>query len=271
MKREYTIYQIDAFTDSLFGGNPAAVVPWEGDWLSDSILQQLAAENNLSETAFFRSKEKPGEYDLRWFTPGVEVDLCGHATLATAYAVYELGASGNVETESLRFYTKSGLLEVFKNKDTYYLDFPSRAPIPLQQKLDVSSCFNIAPIQVQQARDILFIYEKESDVANLIPNFEKIKDLPFFALIATAPAEPGKPYDFVSRFFAPAKGVLEDPVTGSSHCTLIPYWSSRFGKKELQAYQTSARGGKLLCEDRGERVRIGGNCKLYMKGQFYLE
>ncbi|TGK07053.1 PhzF family phenazine biosynthesis protein [Leptospira semungkisensis] len=272
MIEEYKIYQIDAFADSLFKGNPAAVVPWKGEWLSDTVLLQIAAENNLSETAFYRSNGKPGEFDLRWFTPGVEVDLCGHATLASAFAIYELEEGANTLPSSLRFHTKSGILEVFREKDLYYLDFPSRAPVVLEQSLhDFAECFDILPRQVWKARDILFLFEKESDVRNLVPNFEKIKELPYFAAIVTAPADAGKPYDFVSRFFAPAKGVPEDPVTGSAHCTLIPYWSNRIGKKYLRAYQASKRGGHLLCEDRGERVRIGGTCKLYLKGSFYLE
>ncbi|TGK03042.1 PhzF family phenazine biosynthesis protein [Leptospira langatensis] len=272
MKEEYKIYQIDAFADSLFKGNPAAVVPWKGEWPSDSLLLQLAAENNLSETAFYRPNGKSGEFDLRWFTPGVEVDLCGHATLASAFVIYELEEGAETLPTSLRFHTKSGILQVFKEKGIYYLDFPSRAPVVLDQSVkDFGECFGKLPKQVLAARDIVFLFEKESDVQDLVPNFEKIKELPYFAAIVTAPADPGKPYDFVSRFFAPAKGVPEDPVTGSAHCTLIPYWSERLGKKNLKAYQTSKRGGHLLCEDLGERVRIGGTCKLYMKGNFYLE
>lgn len=271
MKTEYTIFQIDAFTDSLFKGNPAAVVPWDGEWLPDSRLIDLAAENNLSETAFFRSRKEKGEYDLRWFTPSVEVDLCGHATLATAFAIYEC-LENTSDATSLKFYTKSGILEVFWQNGKYYLDFPARPPIKTEYSPeDVSSCFNIKAKEVLKARDILFVFEKESDVRDLVPNHEALKNLPFFAAIVTAPADSGKAYDFVSRFFAPAKGVPEDPVTGSSHCTLIPYWSEKLGKKELNAYQASVRGGHLVCENRGERVRIGGNCKLYSKGLFYLE
>lgn len=271
MKNEYTIFQIDAFTDSLFKGNPAAVVPWEGDWLPDSKLIDLAAENNLSETAFFRSRKEKGEYDLRWFTPGVEVDLCGHATLATAFAIYEV-LEDRSDVPSLKFHTKSGILEVFRENGKYYLDFPARRPVRTEYSPDdVASCFNIKAKEILKARDIVFVFEKESDVRDLIPNHEALKNLPFFAAIVTAPADSGKSYDFVSRFFAPAKGVPEDPVTGSSHCTLIPFWSEKFGKKELNAYQASARGGHLVCENKGERVRIGGNCKLYLKGSFYME
>ncbi|EPG65007.1 PhzF family phenazine biosynthesis protein [Leptospira wolffii] len=271
MKEEYDIYQIDAFTDSLFAGNPAAVVSLKGEWLPDSVLLNIAAENNLSETAFFRSRNEPGEYDLRWFTPGVEVDLCGHATLATAFAIYELSAGGKCDTDSVRFHTASGVLEVFRDKDTYFLDFPSRAPKVSKHALDLSAYFNIRPSFVEEARDILFVFEKESDIRNLIPNHDAIRTLPFFAAIVTAPADPDKPYDFVSRFFAPAKGVPEDPVTGSAHCTLIPYWASRLQKKNLVAYQASQRGGVLLCEDRGERVRIGGKARLFLEGKIRLE
>ncbi|TGL60970.1 PhzF family phenazine biosynthesis protein [Leptospira sarikeiensis] len=271
MKQEYTIFQVDAFTDSLFKGNPAAVVPWEGEWLPDTKLIELAAENNLSETAFYRPRKEPGEYDLRWFTPGVEVDLCGHATLATSFALYEL-LEKEEETPSLKFHTKSGLLEVFREDGKYYLDFPSRPPVNTEYSPeDFLDCFDLKAKEILKARDIVFVFEKESEIRNLIPNHEALKKIPFFAAIVTAPADPGKPYDFVSRFFAPAKGVPEDPVTGSSHCTLIPYWSKKLVKKNLNAYQASPRGGHLICEDREDRVRIGGTCKLYLKGSFYLE
>lgn len=271
MKKQYDIYQVDAFTETLFKGNPAAVVPLEGDWPEDSLLLDLAGENNLSETAYFRPREEKNEFDLRWFTPGVEVDLCGHATLATAHIVFEFGIGIAPGSEFLRFHTKSGVLEVFKEKDTYYLDFPSRQPIALEKELDVSSCFSIAPTELKQARDLLCLFEKESEVRDLVPNFSEISALPFFAAIVTAPADPGKPYDFVSRFFAPAKGVPEDPVTGSAHCTLIPYWSERLQKKNLTAYQASKRGGFLFCEDRKDRVAIGGKCRLYLEGKFQID
>ncbi|EQA35329.1 phenazine biosynthesis protein, PhzF family [Leptospira inadai serovar Lyme str. 10] len=270
-KIAYEIFQVDAFADRLFHGNPAAVIPWKGEWPSDRLMIQIAAENNLSETAFFRPTEKEGEFELRWFTPEVEVALCGHATLATAAVIFEYGSDLKIENRSiLLFHSKSGVLEVEKENETLYLNFPSIPPSSLDVNQELLKCFSIKPQYLFQARDAVFVFEREEEVRELEPDFEAIKRIPFFAVIATAPSAPGKEYDFVSRFFAPAKGVPEDPVTGSAHCTLIPYWSKRLQKKNLSAFQVSKRGGHLICEDRGDRVRIGGGCVLYLKGNFFL-
>nr|WP_198014421.1 PhzF family phenazine biosynthesis protein [Leptospira fainei] len=268
----YEIFQIDAFADRLFRGNPAAVIPWKGDWPNDQLLIQIASENNLSETAFFRRTKKEDEFELRWFTPEVEVDLCGHATLATAAVIFDYGMDIETGNRSvLHFHSKSGILEVGKEDELLYLNFPSLPPKSLDVNPELLKCFSIKPQSLLQARDAVFVFESEEEVRQLEPDFDAIKRIPFFAAIATAPSASGKEYDFVSRFFAPAKGVQEDPVTGSAHCTLVPYWSKRLQKKNLSAFQVSKRGGHLICEDRGERVRIGGKCVLYLKGNFYLE
>ncbi|PJZ70970.1 isomerase [Leptospira perolatii] len=274
-RKSYRIFQIDAFTDVLFKGNPAAVVPWSGEWLPDKILIQIAAENNLAETAFFRPRALPGEYDLRWFTPKVEVDLCGHATLATAYSIFECGADQEgqdfvSQIDTLRFFTKSGIMQVRQKGEMLYLDFPSYKTQEMQISDLMLDCFESRPREVLESRSAVFIFKDETELRNLKPNFEAIKNIPFPSIIATAPADSKNEYDFVSRYFAPAKGIPEDPVTGSAHCTLIPLWSKRLGKSKLLAFQASERGGLLICEDLGERVSIGGSCAFYLKGEFYL-
>jgi PhzF family phenazine biosynthesis protein len=256
------IYQVDAFASRVFTGNPAAVCPLES-WLPDVQLQEIATENNLSETAFFIPDGDA--YQLRWFTPAVEVDLCGHATLATAYVLFkELG----VTTPQISFRTKSGELIVHRQDDRLALDFPSRPPDTCTVHPDLVRALGREPEKVLAARDYLAIYRSEDDVRALQPNMELLASLDRFAVIASAP---GREYDFVSRFFAPAKGVPEDPVTGSAHCTLIPYWSTSLGKRHLRAYQASARGGELWCEDCGRRVRIAGNAVLFLRGTISLD
>jgi predicted PhzF superfamily epimerase YddE/YHI9 len=258
---EIPIYQVDAFTSRLFAGNPAAVCPLER-WLPEEQMQSIAAENNLAETAFF---VPDGErYLLRWFTPEVEMDLCGHATLAAAFVIFARYAQG---AKRLRFETKSGELLVTREGDSYRLDFPARPPQACKPHPGLIPALGGAPDAVLGARDYLVVYKSEDEVAALTPNFEKLKNIDRFAVIATAP---GKQCDFVSRFFAPGKGVPEDPVTGSAHCTLIPYWSSRLGKTTLAARQISRRGGELLCEDLGDRVSISGNAVLYSEGKINL-
>lgn len=251
------LYQVDAFTSKLFGGNPAAICPLEC-WLPDSLLQSIAAENNIAETAFF-VKEADG-YRIRWFTPAVEVDLCGHATLAAAYVLLEcLG----LPADHITFNSRSGPLTVHRQAYLYTLDFPSRpgASVPISDAL--SAALGRAPEAAYQARDLLCVFPSEADVAALRPDMKALAALPHFAIIATAP---GHHCDFVSRFFAPAQGIDEDPVTGSAHCTLTPYWAARLNKPQLSAKQISTRGGDLLVELAGDRVKISGRAVLYLEG-----
>ena len=259
---ELAIYQVDAFTSRLFGGNPAAIVPLEGAWLPDSTMQSIAAENNLAETAFFYRKAD-GRYDLRWFTPGLEIDLCGHATLASAHVIFT-----HLEPAAARvaFDTKSGELVVTKDASTGRLamDFPSRPPEPGAVDSRLKAALGGHPVQVMAARDYFVIYETEDEVRALEPDMRELKQLDRFGIIVTAP---GKEVDFVSRFFAPAAGVDEDPVTGSAHCTLIPYWAERLGKSELRGRQISARVGDLWCSLReGGRVTMAGHAVEYLRG-----
>jgi PhzF family phenazine biosynthesis protein len=250
-------YQIDAFTDRVFSGNPAGVCFLE-QWLADPLLQSIAAENNLSETAFL--VPSGNRYDLRWFTPKVEVDLCGHGTLASAFAVFEFI---NPQTGRVDFKTKSGLLSVERQGDLLTMNFPSRRPEPCPPPDQLDEILGIHPVQTLRARDLLVVFDDEDQVRRLQPDLESVATLEVFAIITTAP---GKYSDFVSRFFAPKAGVPEDPVTGSAHCSLIPYWSERLGKKELHAFQLSERGGELFCLDLGDRVSIGGRAVTYLSG-----
>ena len=255
------VYQVDAFADSVFRGNPAAVCPLQ-DWLPDETLQNIAAENNLSETAFF--VRNGGRYHLRWFTPAVEIDLCGHATLASALILMDV--LGEV-ADQVRFDTKSGELRVVKRNGLLALDFPSRPPAAVEPCAGLVGALGLEPIATFAARDYLVVYESEDQVRKLNPDMDGLKKIDRFAVIATAP---GKDCDFVSRFFAPAKGVPEDPVTGSAHCTLIPYWAEKLQKNKLHARQISQRGGELFCELRGERVEMAGRGALYMVGEIRL-
>lgn len=253
----YAIHQIDAFTDRLFGGNPAAVVPMD-EWLPDETLQAIAAENNLAETAFVI----PGgdTCQLRWFTPTVEVNLCGHATLAAAYVLFR---EHMPERDRIDFETRSGTVSVTRSGDVLSLDFPARAGDPGSVTEELEVALGARPVEVRESRDRMVVFEDEATVRNLQPDLAAVAKLDTFAIIATAP---GTEVDFVSRFFAPAAGVPEDPVTGSAHCTLIPYWAERLGRHHLSARQVSARGGELDCEWLGERVRIGGRCVEYLRG-----
>ncbi|HYL73171.1 MAG TPA: PhzF family phenazine biosynthesis protein [Bryobacteraceae bacterium] len=254
------VYQVDAFSSRVFSGNPAAICPLE-QWLPDEQMQAIAAENNLSETAFF---VRNGDgYALRWFTPKVEVDLCGHATLASAFVILNRLAPGN----SVRFETKSGTLVVTRDGDLLSMDFPARPPAECAVHPQLLAALGAQPEMVLGARDYLVVYGSEDEVRALDPDMEMLKRIDRFAVIVTAP---GKDADFVSRFFAPAKGVPEDPVTGSAHTTLIPYWSKRLGKKKLHAYQVSPRGGELWCEDRGERVTMSGKAVQFLEGTITL-
>ena len=256
------LYQVDAFTGRMFGGNPAAVVLLD-DWLPDETLQAIAAENNLAETAFVipRSEVSP----LRWFTPGMEVDLCGHATLATAYVLFRHRFPS---LNRITFSTRSGNLIVARDGDLLSMDFPSRPGRAVEITDQIVSAVGMRPREALLARDLLVILEREEEVRALRPDFERIASVDAFALIISAP---GNTVDFVSRFFAPRAGVPEDPVTGSAHCTLVPYWAARLGKHKLVAKQLSARGGDLWCELRGDRVLISGNAVEYLRGEIDAE
>lgn len=255
------IYQVDAFSARPFAGNPAAVCPLKV-WLDDALLQAIAAENSLPETAYLAAEE--GRWRLRWFTPATEVDLCGHATLAAAFVLWErLG----VTADRIAFATRSGLLAVVRDGEWLALDFPSRPPLPCPAPPGLIEALGQAPEEVYQARDLMAVYAREEQVRALEPDMARLAQIAAFGIIVTAPGEQA---DFVSRFFAPAQGIPEDPVTGSSHCTLIPYWSRRLGKNRLYAQQLSARGGELRCEDRGERVSIAGRAVLVMEGTLLL-
>lgn len=256
------IFQVDAFTSKPFGGNPAAVVPLAA-WLADELMQAIALENNLSETAFF-VREGDG-YGLRWFTPTFEIDLCGHATLATAFVIFNaLGSNESV----LRFQTKSGELIVERAGERLVMDFPSRPPVACDVPEGLIEAIGKEPLEVLRSRDYFLVYESEQDILDIQPNFSKLAEIPTHAVIVTAKCDKS---DFVSRFFALEAGINEDPVTGSAHCNLIPYWAEKLGKTEMFARQVSARGGELYCELKGDRVKIGGNAVLYLKGEIYVE
>lgn len=250
-------YQIDAFTSRVFAGNPAGVCLLD-DWLSGETLQSIAAENNLSETAFLVRRKSA--YDLRWFTPAIEVDLCGHATLASGHVIFDVA---DRDAKRVEFRSKSGALYVERKDGLLFLDFPSRKPAPCPAPDGLDSMLGVAPLDVLSSRDLMVVLDDEDAVRRLEPDLDAVAKLDSFALIVTAPGESS---DFVSRFFAPGAGVPEDPVTGSAHCTLIPYWAERLGKKDLHAYQLSERGGELFCADRGDRVSIGGQCATYLSG-----
>ncbi|HYM72496.1 MAG TPA: PhzF family phenazine biosynthesis protein [Stellaceae bacterium] len=258
------LYQLDAFvTDRPFTGNPAAVCPLDA-WLPDAVMQAIAAENNLSETAFF--VPDGDDYGLRWFTPTTEVDLCGHATLASASVVFRLAP----ERREVRFRTReAGVLTVVRDGDLLAMDFPARPPAPCAMPPGFAEALGRRPKLLLAARDYLAVYDTAEEVAELAPDFAAIAALDRFAVIVTAPGERG--VDFVSRFFAPAKGVDEDPVTGSAHCTLIPYWAERLGKTRLEARQVSRRGGALSCALDGGRVTIAGRAALYLSGTISLQ
>lgn len=252
------IYQIDAFADRVFSGNPAAVCPLT-EWLPDELMQAIAAENNLSETAFF-VPDGEGDYDLRWFTPTIEVELCGHATLASAFVILECMATGR---EAVSFNTRSGRMAVARRDDLLYLDFPAHQAVETEIPEALAGGLGVAPRAVLEGPNYMAVFAQEAEVAALEPEFRSLAKLYPRGVIATAP---GEDCDFVSRYFAPAHGVDEDPVTGSAHCMLIPYWSVKLARKSLLARQISARGGTLHCEDRGPRVGIGGRASLYMEG-----
>jgi predicted PhzF superfamily epimerase YddE/YHI9 len=251
-------YEVLAFTSRLFTGNPAGICILK-EWLPDPLMQKIAVENNLAETAFFI--DRGGFYDIRWMSPVSEIDLCGHATLGSAHVLFEhLGCSGN----SLKFRSRSsGELRVDRSGNRLVLDFPSRPPIPCETPPLLAQALAAKPSETFRGRDSMAVFERQEDVAGIVPDFATMMKLDGQGVFVTAP---GNDCDFVSRYFAPRVGVPEDPVTGSIHCTLIPYWAKRLGKTKLHARQLSSRGGELFCEDRGDRVGIGGTAVTYVEG-----
>ena len=257
------IYQIDAFTNDIFKGNPACVVPLK-EWLSDDILLNISKENAVAETAFFIQKED--KVHLRWFTPEIEMDLCGHATLAAAHCLKSIL---NYPKTTITFKTASGDLNVFCEDNYYRLDFPARTPILSELPESITKSLNILPLEVYKSRDYVLVYNSEEDVKNITINrqfFDQI-NLDPGGVIVTAQ---GDNCDFVSRFFTPQASILEDPVTGSAHCSLIPFWSSRLQKTKLSAIQVSERRGVLECEALGDRVHIRGQARTYLIGHFWI-
>jgi PhzF family phenazine biosynthesis protein len=256
------IYQVDSFTGRLFSGNPAAVVLPESG-LSVEIMQAIAAENNLSETAFV--VPEGDHYRIRWFTPAVEVDLCGHATLAAAHVLF---SHLKHPADSISFTSPSGMLHVRTQEDLLFLNFPADTLHPVEPAPELIDGLGTRPVEVHRGRDdYLALLESEDKVRSLDPDMSVLEKTPSRGVIITAP---GHDVDFVSRFFAPQLGIPEDPVTGSSHTSLIPYWSSRLGKPELHALQVSKRGGEIFCKDLGERVEIGGRAVTYLVGKVWL-
>lgn len=263
MAIELPIFQVDAFTDRVFGGNPAAVCPLD-TWLPNDTLAAIAAENNLSETAYL-VREGPGDYHLRWFTPAVEVELCGHATLASGHVV--LG-SLDPSLTAVRFSTRSGLLTVSRDADRYALDLPaSRAEPVAPPDPAITTAIGRSPREVLCGRQHVAVLDDEAAVRAIVPDLAVIARLGRDGFIVTAP---GDEVDFVSRFFAPHQGIDEDPVTGSAHCTLAPYWADRLGRTTLSARQVSARGGDLECTVAGDRVTLRGSCRSFMRGTITL-
>ena len=258
-----TIYQIDAFAEEIFKGNPAAVIPLE-DWVGDKLMQQIAMENNLSETAYIVKTDKG--YHIRWFTPEYEIDLCGHATLASAYVIKNFLEPHITE---IHFTTqKAGVLKAHAKEGMYTLDFPSRMPVPcdipglLLKSIGVSNA-----VEVLRSRDYFVVLPDENAVKNAEPDYTIMKELDTIGVIITAK---GQEADVVSRCFYPGAGIPEDPVTGSAHCNIVPYWSDKLNKQKLFCKQLSARGGDLWCELQGDRVLMSGKCVLYMQGEIMI-
>jgi PhzF family phenazine biosynthesis protein len=260
---EIPLWQVDAFADRPLSGNPAAVCPLDR-WLPDAVMQAVAAENNLSETAFFVDRSD-GEYDLRWFTPRTEVDLCGHATLASACVLMR-----EIEPSRTRavFHTRSGPLVVERASGGFAMDLPSRPAQPTATPEALVRALGATPARTLRARDLVAVFDRSETVRDLAPDMARIAALDgVFAVCVTAPGS-GRDadVDFVSRFFAPAKGVPEDPVTGSAHATLVPHWAERLGKADLRARQVSPRGGELGCEHHGDRVTLTGQAVIVLRG-----
>jgi PhzF family phenazine biosynthesis protein len=260
------IYQVDAFTSRLFAGNPAAVVPLD-DWLPDELLQSIAAENNLSETAFFvKGGEDGADYHLRWFTPGLEIKLCGHATLASVHVLQNhLGHATDHVSFSTRY---SGIVNATREGNTISLDFPARPHEKIEEPMDFLPALGRQPTEVYRSLyNLMCVFENKREVHEIEPDPMAIATFDAFGIIATAP---GSGHDFVSRYFAPRAGVNEDPVTGSAHSSLAPYWAQRLGKNRLTAHQVSWRGGDMVCEVRGDRVDLIGAAVTYLEGEIHV-
>ncbi len=255
-------FQVDAFAHKPFTGNPGGVCPLD-EWIDDELMQNIAIENNLSETGFFvRNGDR---FHIRWFTPGKEVDLCGHDTLACAWVIFnKLGWA----KDTVLFDSRSGELSVKKDGDIYYLDFPAGKVSPAEDYPELTEGLGIKPLEVHQGSNILAVLKSEEDIINLEPDFAKLGAIETHGIIVTSESQD---YDFVSRYFAPRLGINEDPVTGSTHTELIPFWSEKLGKNKLKAKQVSRRGGELFCENRGERAIIGGEAVLTIEGEIILE
>jgi PhzF family phenazine biosynthesis protein len=257
------IFQVDAFTDKVFGGNPAAVCPLE-HWLSDDVMQSIAIENSVAETAFFIPLNDG--FEIRWFTPEIEMDLCGHATLATAHVI---ARHLNYSLPSIKFQSKSGELMVTVENELLTLNFPSRKPEPSDIPQIILDAIQVKPVEVLKSRDYVLVFETEETIRSMKPNQSILNQINLDpgGVIVTAQ---GNEVDFVSRFFTPQASIFEDPVTGSAHCSLIPYWSKRLGKESMVALQVSPRLGKLLCKDLGERVLISGEAVTYLEGSIKI-
>lgn len=254
-------HQVDAFSDRPFAGNPAMVYRLD-QWLEDGLMQQVAAEHNLAETAFVVAEDDG--YRIRWFTPSTEVPLCGHATLASAHVLFDVYAE---QAPRLDFKSRSGLLSVSRENGRLWLDFPRIDPQPLTEPVAVAEALGCEVREVYQSRELFVVLDSEQAVRDCAPDMAALARLPGLGVIVTAP---GERHDFVSRYFAPGIGIPEDPVTGSTHCSLIPYWAARLGKSELQAFQCSTRGGELFCRLEGERVKIGGMARRVASGTLML-
>ena len=254
-------YIVDAFTNAVFSGNPAAVCPLD-DWLPEATMAAIARENNLSETAFIVGTR--GAYAIRWFTPSMEVDLCGHATLASAFVVFNYLEPGRT---AISFQSSSGPLRVERRDDLLVLDFPARPGDAVECPPAIAEGLEVSPLATLLSRDYLVIVDSHKQVAQCKPAWPLLQDLPSLGIIVSAP---GTDCDFVSRVFFPTDSILEDPVTGSAHCTLIPYWAARLGKRQLHARQISDRGGELFCEMASERVYIGGHAALFSKARIFM-
>ena len=266
MPHEIRIHQVDAFAGQLFQGNPASVCPLD-EWLPVGLMQSIAEENNHSETAFFVPRAEPGQWDLRWFTPEMEVDLCGHATLASGWVVlHEL----RPDLQSASFHTRSGELVVERVGERLALDLPSRPPKPCEALPGLVQALGAAPTETLRGEYELLVYDNEQALRELRPDMAALSTLEDSDAIGISVTAPGDAVDFVSRFFAPRAGIPEDPVTGSAHSSLVPYWSGRLGKKLLEARQISRRGGALSGEDLGDRVRLVGEVAPFLRGTIRL-
>jgi PhzF family phenazine biosynthesis protein len=259
---EIPLYQIDAFASELFEGNPAAVCPLD-KWLPDETMQSIAAENNLSETAFF--VPEGNGFHIRWFTPLSEVDLCGHATLAAAYVLFNILGYKN---DKIEFDSRSGVLAVTEDSGWLVMDFPAQPPVPCDIPEEIVKAFNISPVECLKSEDLIVVFERELDIELANPDFELLNKLDLRGVIITAKSTR---YDFVARFFAPKYGIPEDPVTGSAYTQLAPYWASKIGSKKFSVKQLSARGGELSCEIVDDRVFISGKAIKYLEGKIKIE